>query len=317
LRCHKIVQSLLSFARRHQPERKAVCLNSLVEGALEILNYQLRTSNIEVIARFDPNLPQAMVDPHQVQQVFLNIINNARQAIEMHHPKGWIRITTSVHGSNVRVTLQDSGPGIPPESLSKIFDPFFTTKEVGKGTGLGLSLCYGIIKEHGGTITPRSKPGEGATFVIELPITHEAPPPAEEKRTPETDIINPHEGDGKRVLVIDDEEPILHMVRDALTCRGYAVDVAADGATGLRRLRQTRYDVALCDWKMPGLSGQEVYERLRAKDREQSDRIIFITGDTVNEKTRRFLEDQKRVCLPKPFTLAEFREAIGKMLEAG
>ncbi len=314
-RCQKIVQALLSFARRHKPERKAVCVNGLIEAALEILNYQLRTSNIEVTTQLDPHLPQAMVDPHQIQQVFLNIINNARQAIEAHQPKGWIKISTSVRGEKVCVTIQDGGPGIPPESLSKIFDPFFTTKEIGKGTGLGLSLCYGIIKEHGGTITPRSRPGEGATFIIELPITHAtATPPAEVKRVPETEIINPREGMGRRVLVIDDEEPILHMVRDALTCRGYQVDLASDGETGLRRLNQTRYDVTLCDWKMPGISGQEVFERVRLKDRALSERIIFITGDVVSEKTRHFLEEQKRVCLPKPFTLAEFREAIAKML---
>lgn len=317
LRCQKIVQALLSFARRHKPERKAVCVNSLVEAALEILNYQLRTSNIEATTALDPKLPQAMVDPHQVQQVFLNIINNARQAIETHHAKGWIKISTGVSGDNVRVTIQDSGPGIPQASLSKIFDPFFTTKEIGKGTGLGLSLCYGIIKEHGGTITPRSKLGEGATFVIELPITH-APvvEPEEPKRLPETDIINPREGAGKKVLVIDDEEPILHMVREALSSRGYQVDLAGDGESGLQRLSQTRYDVTLCDWKMPGLSGQDVFERVRRKDPAQSERIIFITGDVVNERTRRFLEEQKRVCLPKPFTLGEFREAIARMLAA-
>lgn len=314
-RCQKIVQSLLSFARRHKPERKAVCVNGLVEAALEILHYQLRTSNITITTKLDPQLPQAMVDPHQVQQVFLNLINNARQAIEAHQPKGWIRIITSVRGDHVRVTLQDSGPGIPQQSLSKIFDPFFTTKEVGKGTGLGLSLCYGIIKEHGGTIAPRSWPGEGATFIIELPITHEPAADADQQmRVPETEILNSREGMGRRVLVIDDEETILHMVRDALTCRGYQVDLAADGETGLRRLNQTRYDVTLCDWKMPGISGQEVFERIRLKDRALSERIIFITGDVVNEKTRRFLEEQKRVCLPKPFTLAEFREAIAKML---
>jgi len=316
-RCQKIVQSLLSFARRHKPERKAVCVDRLIEAALEILNYQLRTSNIEIVTRFDPQLPQAMVDPHQVQQVFLNLLNNARQAIEAHQPKGWIKITTATRGPYVRVTIQDSGPGIPPESLSKIFDPFFTTKDVGKGTGLGLSLCYGIIKEHGGTITPRSQPGEGATFVIELPITHESPAATSEpKRTPDTDTLDRREGAGKRVLVIDDEEPILHMVREALSCRGYQVDLAADGETGLRRLSQARYDVTLCDWKMPGLSGQDVFERLRAIDRAQADRIIFITGDVVNEKTRSFFDDQKRVCLPKPFTLVEVREAIGKMLAA-
>lgn len=317
LRCQKIVQALLSFSRRHKPERKAVCVNGLIEAALEILHYQLRTSNIEVVTTLDSGLPQAMVDPHQVQQVFLNIINNARQAIESHQPKGWIKISTGVRGDHVRVTIQDSGPGIPQASLAKIFDPFFTTKEIGQGTGLGLSLCYGIIKEHGGTITPRSKLGEGATFIIELPITHAPTVEHEEKkRIPETDIINPREGAGKKVLVIDDEEPILHMVREALSSRGYHVDLAGDGATGLQRLSQTRYDVTLCDWKMPGLSGQEVFERVRRRDPAQSERIIFITGDVVNDKTRRFFEEQKRVCLPKPFTLAEFREAIARMLAA-
>ena len=232
-RCQKIVQALLSFARRHKPERKAVCVNSLIEAALEILTYQLRTSNIQVTTQLDPRLPLAMVDPHQIQQVFLNLINNARQAIEAHLPKGWIKITSSANGQVVRVTVQDSGPGITPENLSKIFDPFFTTKELGKGTGLGLSLCYGIIREHGGTILPRSQPGEGATFIIELPITHETTPqPAEPSVAPEHGIIDRREGAGKRVLVIDDEKPILHLVREALTARGYQVDLATDGEPG-------------------------------------------------------------------------------------
>ncbi len=119
LRCQKIVQSLLGFARRSAPERKAVCINKLVEAALEILQYQLRTSNVEAILKLDSHLPQAMVDPHQIQQVFVNLFNNARQAIEAHQPKGWIKITTARHGETIRVTLQDSGPGIPEENLSE------------------------------------------------------------------------------------------------------------------------------------------------------------------------------------------------------
>jgi signal transduction histidine kinase len=316
-RCQKIVQALLSFARRHQPERKPVSVNTLLEATLEILNYQLRTSNIELQAHFDPDLPLALVDPHQIQQVFLNMINNARQAIEAHQPSGWIRITTKTRGPNVRIIIQDSGPGIKPEHVSKIFDPFFTTKEIGKGTGLGLSLCYGIVKEHGGSIEPRSRPGEGATFVIELPITHEAAGPEPgQKRAPDTDVINPHEGGGKKVLIIDDEEPILQMVRETLTRHGYKVDTASDGEAGLRRLRQNRYDLLLCDWKMPGLNGQQVFERLRSRNRDMADRVIFITGDVVNDRVQHFLEAHKKVCLPKPFTLAEFREAIAKVLSA-
>src|SRR5262249_22719803 len=121
------------------------------------------------------------------------------------------------------------------------------------------------------------------------------------------------EGVGKRVLVIDDEEPILHMVRDALVTRGYQVDLAADGETALRSFRQTRYEVALCDWKMPGLGGQEVFEQIRAFNPAQADRIIFITGDVVSEKTRGFFDDGKRVYLPKPFTIADLVEAVRKV----
>ncbi len=318
LRCTKIVQSLLSFARRHQPERKLSNVNELVEAAVEFLQYQLRTSNIEVVTRLDPNLPKTMLDPHQVQQVFLNITNNARQAIEAHQPKGRITITSEQCGQNLRVTFQDNGPGIPEGHLSKVFDPFFTTKEVGKGTGLGLSLCYGIIHEHGGTITVRSRPGEGAMFVIELPVAAapaaaatEAPARVEPAPALEAGV-NRLEGAGKKVLVIDDEEAILEMVRDTLSGHGYDVDIARDGETALNRLRQVPYDLALCDWKMPGLNGQQVYEQLRATNPALSERMVFITGDVINDKAQKFLTERHKVCLSKPFSLAEFRAAVGK-----
>src|SRR5262249_24133685 len=324
LRCQKIVQSLLSFARRHQPERKLASLNELAEGAVEILQYQMRTSNIEVITRLDPDLPQVLLDPHQIQQVFINIINNARQAIEAHRPNGWVRITSERQGNRVRVIFQDNGPGIAEADLSKVFDPFFTTKEVGKGTGLGLSLCYGIIREHGGTIAVRSKLGHGAQFTVELPLAAPSgePKPEVASTAPTTAPAEPaapltgngREGKGKKVLVIDDEEPILQIVREALSDHGYEVDVARDGESALKRLHQTAYDLALCDWKMPGLSGQQVYERLRASNPKLSDRMIFITGDVINDKTQKFLQERKKMCLSKPFSLSEFREAIGRAM---
>ena len=315
-RCHKIVQSLLSFARRRQPERKLSSLNELIESAIDFLQYQLRTSNIEVINQLAPDLPQTMVDPHQIQQVFLNLINNARQAIEAHQPRGWIRITSQLCGNNVRVVMEDNGPGISEANLSKVFDPFFTTKEVGKGTGLGLSLCYGIIKEHGGTIEVRSKPGEGATFVIELPMAAADETPRDKGPMPITSpvSVNPLEGVGRKLLVIDDEEQILHMVRDMLTDQGYEVDLARDGESALRCLSQTRYDLALCDWKMPGLNGQQVYEKAREANPALSDKFIFFTGDVINEKAQQFLNERHQVCLSKPFSLNEFRSAIGKAM---
>ncbi len=313
-RCHKIVQSLLSFARHRAPERKLSSINELVESAVEFLQYQLRTSNIEVVTRLEAQLSKAMVDPHQIQQVFLNIINNARQAIEGHQPKGSIQIATETCGQVVRITFQDNGPGVSEKNLSKVFDPFFTTKDVGKGTGLGLSLCYGIIKEHGGVISVRSKPGEGATFVIELPLAAAGEEAVEKKESPLIPAVSPTEGLGKRVLVIDDEEAILQMVRETLCENGYEVDVARDGEAALSRLGQTTYDLALCDWKMPGLNGQQIYERVRASNPALSERMIFITGDVINDKTEKFLRESRRVCLSKPFSLVEFRAAVSKAL---
>jgi len=313
-RCQKIVQSLLSFARRRQPERKPVSVNGLVEAVLEIVSYPLRTGNIEVVKQFAADLPMVLADAHQIQQVLLNIINNARQAMEAHQPRGQIKIITEVRKPNVRITIQDNGPGISEENLRRIFDPFFTTKEVGKGTGLGLSLCYGIIKEHGGSITPASRPGEGATFVIELPITYDAVEPAETLPASEIDQQNPNEGAGRRVLVIDDEEAILQMISEDLNSSGYQVDTATDGESGLRQLRQNHYDATLCDWKMPGLNGRQVYEQLRATHPGLCQRLIFITGDVINEPMRQFLESEKRPCLAKPFTFAEFHTTLKAVL---
>jgi two-component system NtrC family sensor kinase len=316
VRCQKIVQSLLSFARRHQPERKHSSVNELVQNAVEFLAYQLRTSSIEVLTELDPHLPNAMVDPHQVQQVFLNIINNARQAMEAHQPSGTIRIRTETAGDQVRIVFQDSGPGISEQNLSKVFDPFFTTKEVGKGTGLGLSLCYGIIKEHGGTIQVRSKPGEGATFVIELPLAgHPAANPTP-SLTPSSQTEHLTIGRGKKILVIDDEEGILEILKETLSDSGYQVDTAPDGESALRCVGRDSYDLALCDWKMPGLNGQQVYERLRSTNPALSEKMIFITGDVINEKTRDFLKAQNKVCLSKPFSLKEFRAVVRNALEA-
>jgi signal transduction histidine kinase/CheY-like chemotaxis protein len=315
-RCSKIVQSLLSFARRHQPERKSVSVNELVEAVLEIVAYPLRTGNIEVVTAFDKNLPHIMADGHQIQQVLLNIINNARQAIEASQTGGKIRISSSATGLFVRIAIQDSGPGISPENLRRIFDPFFTTKEVGKGTGLGLSLCYGIIKEHGGNIYAESPPDGGAAFIIELPAVPDAVNPAAVSTAPAAEKLNPREGEGKRVLVIDDEAAILQLVAESLRRNGFQVDTAADGQVALQRLKVDKYDVTLCDWKMPGLNGQDVYEQLQSFNPDLCKRMIFLTGDVINERMRKFLESQERPCLSKPFVIGDLRAAIRTVLKS-
>ncbi|HEY5297905.1 MAG TPA: ATP-binding protein [Verrucomicrobiae bacterium] len=315
-RCQKIVQSLLSFARRHQHERKPMSVNSIVEAVLEMLNYQLRTSNIEVVTQLDPTQTMVLADGHQIQQVLLNVINNARQAIEGHKSSGQIKIFTETSGEHIHIIIRDNGPGISAENLLRIFDPFFTTKQVGQGTGLGLSLCYGIIKEHGGNITPSSRPGEGTTFTIELPILHPNSGTLEAASATKSKTLNPNEGAGKRILVIDDEEAILQMLQERLSQSGYSVDTTSDGENALRQMRQQNYDVTFCDWKMPGLNGRQIYEKLRAANPDHCRRIVFFSGDVINEQMRGFLEQEKRPCLAKPFTFEDVHAAIRTVLTA-
>lgn len=316
LRCKRIVQSLLSFARREQSERKLVSVNNLIEMALEIVGYSLRTGNIEVVTQLDPKLPLVLADTSQIQQVLLNIINNAQEAIEAGGQPGRIQITTETKTPNIRISIQDNGPGIPRDHLRRLFDPFFTTKEVGKGTGLGLSLCYGYIKEHGGTITPLSELGQGATFLIELPIAGKTEASVETATLPDPEKPDAHEGQGKRVLVIDDEKPILNLLHDDFAQRGYEVETAENGKTALSKLVTNHFDLAFCDWKMPGLNGQQVYEQLRRTNPQFCKRVIFITGDVINAQMRQFLESEKRPCLAKPFTLSELHTTVEAVLKA-
>jgi two-component system, NtrC family, sensor kinase len=312
-RCHKIVQSLLSFARQHPPERKVTNINGLVDSVIEILLYELRTNNIKVVKELSPHLPRLLVDPHQLQQVFLNVVNNARQAIEACHRAGAIRIITRMADKRVQVRFQDDGPGISEENIAKIFNPFFTTKPIGKGTGLGLSLSYGIIREHGGVISVESKLGHGTTFIIDLPVTSDAE--AEPDQNGARPAALPHDGKGKHLLLVDDEEDILDLLRATLEGCGYHAQTASDGEKALRLLAQRPFDLIICDWKMPGLSGQQLYQCLLQSHPEAAKRMIFMTGDMLSETTERFLREQGKTCLAKPFTLAEVQATLSRIFQ--
>ena len=172
-RASRITQNLLTFARKHEPEKRLISMNEALEKTLELRTHQMTMNNIELVLELDAELPRTMADSHQMQQVFLNIINNAEQSMVEAHGKGRLEVKTEKAGGLIRITFSDDGPGIPEENLEKIFDPFFTTKEVGKGTGLGLSICYGLVEAHGGRIHVRSMPGKGATFVVEIPLVSE------------------------------------------------------------------------------------------------------------------------------------------------
>jgi PAS domain S-box-containing protein len=172
-RAAAIVKNLLTFARKHTPVKSLSQVNAVIEDVLRLRAYEQKVNNIEIENHLDLNLPEIMIDHFQMQQVFLNIMVNGEFAMLEAHHQGKLIITTEKLDGVIKITFTDDGPGISEENLKHIFDPFFTTKEVGKGTGLGLSICHGIVTEHGGKIYASSIKGQGATFVIELPLINE------------------------------------------------------------------------------------------------------------------------------------------------
>ncbi|MBI4201222.1 MAG: PAS domain S-box protein, partial [Chloroflexi bacterium] len=170
----KILRNLLFFARGYKPEKTYISVNTCLENALVLRAYSHQVDNIHLQLDLQPDLPATLADPNQLQQLFLNLIINAEQAMVEANGRGTLSINSRQKDNAIRVTVADDGPGIPPQTLARLFEPFFTTKPVGKGTGLGLSICYGIAQEHGGAIHVASEVGKGAAFTVELPLV--APP---------------------------------------------------------------------------------------------------------------------------------------------
>ena len=311
-RASKIVQNLLSFARRKRAEKEMANVNTLLERVLELRSYDLRVKNIEVVLDLDPNLPETMVDADQIQQVFLNVIINAEQAMLAAAGRGTLTVRSRRDGDTLRLGLQDDGPGMEPQLVRRIFDPFFTTKDTGEGTGLGLTISYSIIDEHGGRIWAESQPGRGTTFFLELPIVQgrerPAAPPEEE---PAPEVTR------RSILVVDDEESIQRLLGSILQMDGHQVDTARNGLEALEYISRRRYDVVITDIKMPDMDGRDLYRRLLELDRGLADRTVFITGDTVSPETRSFLENVRNPCLAKPFRVRDVRETILQVLPNG
>ena len=311
-RCVRIVRNFLALARQHPPERQRVKPNQIVREAVELLAYPLRVDNVEVRLELAEDLPTLWADPHQLHQVVVNLITNAHQAMHGNGSSRRLTIRSRFTAATSRVTLEvtDTGSGIPPEVLGRIFEPFFTTKPVGQGTGLGLPLCLGIVEGHGGIIRADSEVGAGTTLTIELPVV--AAPAGEAKEPAPTHRALPP---GSRVLVVDDEPDVAGVLVDLLRAEHEQVETASDGRAALEKIEQTQYDLILCDVRMPGLDGPELYRMLRLLHPELLPGFVFLTGDTLNPESREFVQQTGAPCLPKPFDFDEVYRVIGRALE--
>jgi len=320
-RARRIVKNLLYFARRHKPERTRVDVNEIVERTLALRSYELKLENIAVKCDLAQALPQTMADPYQLQQVILNLMVNAEQALLEERGQGhvWIRTSRRVQGAphgpgdRLLIEVSDDGPGIPFGITSRIFDPFFTTKPPGVGTGLGLSIVYGIVHAHGGEVTFESHPGTGTKFVVELPVvavpaveaSAVSPPPARRAGTSRPG----------RILVVEDEPTVAQLMLDVLREEGHQAEAALDSQEGLTRLSRSRYDLVICDLRMPRLDGTAFYEALVRAGSPMRHRILFTTGDTLGTRTVEFLESKRLPYLAKPFLVEELKLSVDHLLD--
>jgi len=321
-RASAIVRNLLSFARRQEGERQLQSIRPILESTHQLLKNQLLAARIELSLTFEPGLPEVEVHANQIKQVFVNIINNAAQAIastRAREGRGRIEIATKCEPDGLSVNVSDNGPGIPEAVAQRVFEPFFSTKSEGEGTGLGLSISLGIVKEHGGDISVDpggAGSGRGATFTVELPTGVRAAlsPLA---RGAETEPAPAERHERLRVLVVDDEPHILHYMQATLESWGHEVVLAHDGSQALKRALMQPFDLIICDLRMPRLGGREMFHTLARMHPTVADRIIFATGDTVRGDTLQFLEELGRPFLQKPFKLDALRRVLAGVEKAG
>lgn len=312
--CSEIIRNLLTFARRHPAEKNYNDINDIVRKSLELKRYQLETDGIEIIENLSDSIPPVWVDPHQMQQVFFNIIHNAHQALleKKKLNAGSLRLTIASEIKNglVSISFHDTGPGILPDVLPKVFEPFFTTKEVGVGTGLGLSISYGIVKEHGGEILIENLFGEGVTFIVTFPING----PGRERRGGEGAKAGTYVG--RRILIIDDSNAALEMCAYILRSEGFQVEGAESGRAALERLRSESYDLILVDLGIPDLPGLAFHDLILKEHPAMAEKLLFLAEEKIDPEERRLLEERKMEILFRPFGMTALKEAVYRSLIA-
>jgi len=305
-RTHRVVQNLLSFARQRKPERQQFDVAKIIEEALLLRDYDIKVGNIKIEREIEPDVPAVFGDPHQLEQVFLNVINNALDAMAADDEENStqdqehsFKVRASSQENSVLIEFQDSGPGI--KEPSRIFEPFYTTKNVGKGTGLGLSICYGIVKEHGGEISARNAEGGGAIIEIKLPS---AGKPVEAKSA--APASKRGVGVSGKILLVEDEESVLEFERDVLGGAGAQVTTATSLDQMRALLAVESFDACILNGKMPGSASVEETQRwLTDTWPSLSGHFLFTFSNLTEPEVRSFLEQNHVPFLVKPFEIGD------------
>ena len=309
-RCARIVRTFLAMARQQPRERGPVAIGDVVTAALDIANYAIRTSSIDVTLDLATDVPHILADADQLHQVLLNLIINAQQSLQDRPPPRSIIIRTRFDaGANLlRVTVADNGPGIPAHLRARVFEPYFTTKPTGVGTGVGLAVSLGIVEAHGGTLTVDCPASGGAVFTIMLPVN------AVEAAGADPGPSSSPDGSRRTVLVVDDEEEIRDSLSEILIGARHRVVTARSGREALQRMAERNYDVILTDIRMPDLDGRALYREIEQRWPALASRVVFITGDTLASTLREFVAESGRRVIEKPFLPGEIRRIVAELV---
>lgn len=307
-RTHRVVQNLLSFARQRKSEKQELDLSKLLDETLTLREYDLKANNISIEREFDPATPKANADPHQMEQVFLNIINNALDAIMEKGPGGILKVKVYAKDKYVYTEFHDSGPGI--QDPKRVFDPFYTTKSLGQGTGLGLSICYGIVKEHGGDIEAHNRPEGGAVVEIKIPVAGQNTAAIETSATPKRETAI--EG---RVLLAEDEEAVLEFERDVLAGAGASVVTLSGTAQAKERLLTENFDAVIITGMSQNLPAQEFHRWLKEKRPDMEEKLLLTFSGMIDPAVRDYLQANNIPFLVKPFEVADLIAAARKILQ--
>ncbi|HET7544741.1 MAG TPA: PAS domain S-box protein, partial [Polyangiaceae bacterium] len=310
-RVASIVRDLRTFARADEGIRGPIDVQSALESALNIAGNEIK-QRATLVRDYEP-VPPVDANPNRIEQVLLNLLLNAAQALPNHESPGHeVRAKLRSSNGQVSIIIEDTGSGIPEELLGKIFDPFFTTKPVGVGTGLGLSICRSIVRGLGGEISASSTLGRGSQFTVSLPASKDRVPP----KTIAPRSSSPPPQKRGQILIVDDEISVSRTLR-ALLQNEHDVVLTSDGAQALAAIAEgpnAGFDVIMCDLMMPGMSGMELYERIRQEHPGLETRIVFMTGGVSIDRAREFLATTINLTFEKPFDFERLRRTLRRLV---
>ncbi len=320
----QMVDNLRATADPNQVHLQSTDVNALIEATLDLQRHSLQAQGIEVTTDLDANLPSTGADPYKLQQVLVNVINNARQAMATIHDARKLNITTRPIPSDgtpphsIQIRIADTGPGIAADLMARIFKPFFTTKQ-GDGMGLGLSICDQIIKKHGGRIWAENNADVGVTFILEFPaaVPNARDPASSQNPLPAQsagaatfcDLSKRH-----HILVVDDEPAVGTLLGRLLEESGFEVTTTTEAYQALTLLDEREIDLIVSDLKMPRMSGEQFWQVVRERHPRLAERIIFATGDSGSQRSRAFFEDRGCAWIRKPYKVQDLLGLIQKVL---